>query len=462
METTIPLYIRIKLPEVMGGSTTGPYPSAWSNGFFGVSLEALDSSTSPTPIEPVCEREPKHDEKVLHSIFSPSPSNKLYRRTGSQILSTTKETPLKCSTADNDSDSSSDVFWSPAQFTTTASLEPATPFSTWTNNSGKTNSSFRSLPSIQMLSADFIQSHANIDQLRHIIEVLKVEEDCPSLLKLARGRLSELLQGRKSRDMTKQEDTPQSSSSKDNGNTCLSIQSSRQSSLVYSDDDTQSNQMPILQLPSYQSRKHSAPTRSEREQELSKEVQRLTHIILELGEEQRKEQKAFLDRLQALKTSRDAVQAQVQRLEDKVASSAEEKQEIIESLESLQEENRTLSGQLQVERAALEKLKWQSKEIENELNKKVQELKVELENSKSQGQSALLAQQGNAELNQLMGVVQKNLDDVSMENTVMLRTMLMALGEKMPPGVCNHFNTVTLFHVSFNKAIPYNNSHQTE
>ena len=338
--------------------------------------------------------------------------------------------PMKPSSSEAESvRSTSEVFWSPAQFSEASSLEKS-PFSTWTSLSGRTNVSFRSLPSIEMLRADYIQSCSNLDQLTQIANVLQTEQNCPYLLKLAKDRLSHLERSC-CNAMIAEEKSSSGSSTQESDSTCLTAQYSKQNSLVYSDNDGIQSLSPTIQTTD-SVHKPIASGKKSKEHELSEEVQRLTLTILELGEAQSKEQKMFWDRVETLNKSRDEVQSQLQSLEAKLASSAEAKTSLLESLECLREDNETLLAQLQTERASLEQVKLRARKEEEELKRKLRLLTDELERAKNQEGSALLYQRKNDELNQLLTVAQKKLDDIAMEHSVMLRIMLKTTGEDMP------------------------------
>ncbi|KAL7579835.1 hypothetical protein ACA910_004848 [Epithemia clementina (nom. ined.)] len=430
---------------MVASSTAVPYSSAWSNGFFGVPLETIHPLGSPASTDVLSEKDSTQrqrcdDENVLHSMFSPSCLNRLYNKNKVNRTSTfCNVTPLKQDAASDEDSSASTLeeFFSPAQFSTTASRTnnnnlAASPLSTWTNRSGVSNSSFRSLPSIEMLSADYIQSCENLDQLHQIIQVLETEENYPFLLKLARDRKNDLGKDREPCQKPSQEEsTPYSALPNEPSTVLSSTHSSKQSSLVYSSFDDDDVSSTVQTAPPVLDRdcKYGNPSPSAREHRLSAEVQRLTQTILELEETQRKEQQILVNRLQTLIESKDQVQSQVESLEKQLALSKTAKHELLETLEELREANQILSDQLRLEKSSLEHFRRQAKKVEKELQQKILELKQELEHAKHRGQSALALQRKNAELNRLLTDANKSLHDVSLENDVMLRTLLKASGE---------------------------------
>ena len=414
----------------ISSSSTERYGTAWSNGFYGVSLETLAPSSSPATIDTKSQRSIKKRENVLHSIFSPSYPNT--RDTDPHARNQLREvkTPVKQERLEMESDSSSkEEFYSPAQFTASSSIVTS-PFSAWTSKSGNSNNTFRTLPNIEMLSADFIESCSDVDQLRQIIDVLETEQNCPYLLQLARRRLASIAPDDRKPKTVKFVLSPE-----EKYNTNSTVHGSKLGSLVYSEDGSQDIPLSIEASCFPQQSGPSSSTRNSREQELSSEIHRLSQCIKGIEESRRKEQKSFLDRLHKITQSRDDVKFQLQTLEKELESSTEARKELLESVESLREDNMALSAQLQVEKDSLEHFRRKAKKMEYELNLKVEELKHELDRIQRDSRPAIEAQKQNLELNKLLRAAQKNLDDASMENAVLLRTVIKAFGENTVPEV---------------------------
>jgi myosin heavy subunit len=407
-------------------------------------LPANAQPISPVPLVSPSQQD-RGSKQVLHSIFSPlisvdhSMTHQTTHNTSNLHIKSTRATNRhgkeifpapKIATLEMKPDT---VVFSPAQNTHVSSL--ASPLSVMTRYTDVSRQSYKGLPSIDMISLDYIKRCQDLDDLNQIIDVLKTEPRCTALMNVALDRKKNLHQyqsrtesmARQGTRVTFQQNIlpPQTSQNipQERSYAPSPRNTSRNDSSLFmslsSDEDELTDMPPPLSRP---------PSKLlGRDRKLFEEINFLTSSLQDMQTDQRRQHDAFIKRVRDLEMAKHSAEMQLRALENTVSTSNVTCHELSQQLEKLRNENESMKTRLKeeenVSRIAMDKAEI----IEKQLSAKLAELN--LQQAKRNQHVDPTLERKNRELNSLLQSTQWNLEHVMKERDAMIRSLLNASGQ---------------------------------
>lgn len=407
-------------------------------------LPANAQPISPVPLVSPSQQD-RGSKQVLHSIFSPlisvdhSMTHQTTHNTSNLHIKSTRATNRhgkeifpapKIATLEMKPDT---VVFSPAQNTHVSSL--ASPLSVMTRFTDVSRQSYKGLPSIDMISLDYIKRCQDLDDLNQIIDVLKTEPRCKALMNVALDRKKNLHQyqsrtesmARQGTRVTFQQNIlpPQTSQNitQERSYVPSPRNTSRNDSSLFmslsSDEDELADMPPPLSRP---------PSKLlGRDRKLFEEINFLTSSLQDMQTDQRRQHDAFIKRVRDLEMAKHSAEMQLRALENTVSTSNVTCHELSQQLEKLRNENESVKTRLKeeenVSRIAMDKAEI----IEKQLSAKLAELN--LQQAKRNQHVDPTLERKNRELNSLLQSTQWNLEHVMKERDAMIRSLLNASGQ---------------------------------